>query len=50
MTEEEKAKLDLLESKIASHDVDIEILKKRLKKLQDNISEVRDRRDGFKHG
>ena len=35
MTPEEKAKLDLLESKIAAHDVDIEILKKRITRLQD---------------
>jgi len=33
MNKEEKAKLDLLETKIATHDVDIEIIKKRLKKL-----------------
>ncbi len=28
-------KIDLLETKLAKHDVDIEILKKRISKLQD---------------
>ena len=41
--EETEAKLDFLQTKIAAHNVDIDILKRRIKKLQDNINEVRDR-------
>ena len=35
------SKIDFLESKIADHDVAIEIMKKRIKRMQDQINEVK---------
>ena len=33
------SKIDLLETKVAQHDVEIEVLKKRIKRLQDQKEE-----------
>lgn len=35
------SKIDFLESKIADHDVAIEIMKKRIKRMQDQINEMK---------